>query len=137
MQPLGGFDFPLGYPWLVHRKQYIMQYIDIREENSAGRQPKRCSFPLKCGQITKTAAGHLMAMGAPEPSSNITEQANRWQWSLSIMIHDTAYVVHTCASTICTMRYALMDHCVRGVALCRPMACSSYAHSIHLRAREL
>ena len=33
--------------------------------------------------------------------------------------HDTAHVVHTCASTICTMRYALMDHCVQGVTLYR------------------
>ena len=35
------------------------------------------------------------------------------------------------------MRDALMGHCVQGVALHRPMACSSYAHSTQLRAREL
>ena len=51
--------------------------------------------------------------------------------------HDTAYVVHTCDSTISNMRYALMNHCVQGVALYRPMACSSYAHPIHLFATPI
>ena len=61
--------------------------------------------------------------------------------SMVSIYHGTAYIVQACASTISTMRYALMvqDHCVQGVTLYRPimMACSSYAHSIYLRAREL
>ena len=71
-QPLGRFDFPLGCPWLVHRKQHN------REENSANPKLalRRCAFPLKCGQNTKTTAGHLMTMGALEPSCSIIEQAN-------------------------------------------------------------
>jgi len=73
-QPLGRFDFPLGYPWLVHRK------LHNREENSANPKlalrGRRCAFPLKCGQNTKTTAGHLMTMGALEPSCSIIEQAN-------------------------------------------------------------
>ena len=53
--------------------------------------------------------------------------------------HDTSYIGQACASTISTMRYALMDHCVHSarVTLYRLMACSSYAHSMHLQAREL
>ena len=60
------------------------------DSNISAKNPKlalrgrHCAFPLKCGQITKTAAGNLMAiaMGALEPSSNIAEQENRWQWLL-------------------------------------------------------
>ena len=53
--------------------------------------------------------------------------------------HSAASIGYACASTISTMRYALMDHCVQGVTLqlYRNMACFSYAHFIHLRAREL
>ena len=47
----------------------------------------RCAFPLKCGQITKTKAVNLMALGALEPSPSITEQASRWQWLLYTMVH--------------------------------------------------
>ena len=87
-QPLGRFDFPLGYPWRLHRKQHI------RKENSANPNPalrgRRCTFPLKCGQNTKTTAGHLMTMGALEPSFNITEQANRRPWLLYTMMQHTS-----------------------------------------------
>ena len=48
---------------------------------------RRCAFPLKCGQITNTTAGHLTTMGALQPSSNITEQATRCPWLLYTMIH--------------------------------------------------
>ena len=41
--------------------------------------------------------------------------------SMAAIYHGTAYVVQACASTISTMRYALMGHCVQGVALYHPM----------------
>ena len=60
----------------------------IREASSGNPKlaGRRCAFPLKCGQMTKTALGHLMTIGALEPSSNITEQENRWL-PYTMMVH--------------------------------------------------
>ena len=45
-QPLGGFEFPLGYPLLVHRNRHT------REENSANPKlalrGRRCSLAAAC-----------------------------------------------------------------------------------------
>ena len=84
-QPLGGFDFPPGYPWLVENNIPAKKISLI--PNWRGR---RCAFPLKCGRIAQTAAGEFMAMGALEPSSNITEQAARCQWLLFTMSQHTS-----------------------------------------------
>ena len=85
----------------MHRKQHA------REENSANPKlalcGRRCSFPLKCGQITKTTAGHLMTMGVLEPSCSIIEQANRWQWSLSSMIQHMLSIHVPPPSVLCAM----------------------------------
>ena len=56
--------------------------------------------------------------------------------AMVVIYHATSYVDQACASTISTMRHGLMEHCVHSVTLYRLTACSSYAHSMHLRARE-
>ena len=57
--------------------------------------------------------------------------------AMVVVCNDTSYIGQACASTICTMRHALMGHCVHSVTLYRLTACSSYAYSMHLQAREL
>ena len=49
--------------------------------------------------------------------------------------HDTASIGYACASTISTMRYALMGHCVQlqGVALHRPNAAPWPWHALPMR----
>ena len=122
-RPLGRFDFPLGYPWLMHRKQHN------REENSANPKlalrGRHCAFPLKCGQIIKTTAGHLMTMGALEPSCSIIEQANRWQWLLSIMVQHMPSIRVPPPSVPCAMP--------SWTIACRVWHCTAPWHALPMR----
>ena len=86
---------------------------------------RRCAFPLKCGQITKTAADHLMAMGALKPSSNITEQGSRWQCLLCTMMHHISAKRVPAPSLPCDMP--------SWANACRVCHCIAPWHALHMR----
>ena len=94
---------------------------------------RRCAFPLKCGRITKTTAGHLTcamgpAAGALEPSSNITEQENRWQWLLYTMVHHISARRVPPPSLPCTMPSWAITWCA-----CRVWHCTAPWHALPMR----
>ena len=50
-QPLGGFDFPLGYPWRVHRTQHTS------EENGADPKLAPIALAPRCEAANWIAIG--------------------------------------------------------------------------------
>ena len=119
----------------MHRDQHN------REENGANPGLVPGALRISIGMRPNYQNGSGAFNGNGGSRAQLRNHCASKSMAMVSIYHNASYVDRACASAISTKRHALKGHCVRarGVALDRPMACPSYAHSIciYLRVRGL